>query len=77
MFELTFGKYSVARKPIINGGAIRPIGLLFIILIAWRKSLKSVRTNIYIMEFCDKFSMQLFKTTQLYELNATIFLLCL
>ena len=28
MFELTFGKFSMARKPIINGGAIRPICLL-------------------------------------------------
>ena len=27
--KLTFGKFSVARKPIINGGAIRPGGLLF------------------------------------------------
>ena len=26
---LTFGKFSVSRKPIINGGAIRPVGLLF------------------------------------------------
>ena len=29
MFQLTFGKLSVSRKPIINGGAIRPTGLLF------------------------------------------------
>ena len=28
MFELTFGKFSMARKPIINGGAIRPTCLL-------------------------------------------------
>ena len=28
---LTFGKFSVSRKPIINGGAIRPVGLLFIL----------------------------------------------
>ena len=35
MFELTstlpnftFGKFSVVRKPIVNGGAIRPTGLL-------------------------------------------------
>ena len=27
--KLTFGKFSVARKPIINGGAIRPGGLLY------------------------------------------------
>ena len=27
--KLTFNKFSVARKPIINGGAIRPGGLLF------------------------------------------------
>ena len=27
MFELTFGQFSVARKPIINGGAIRPLVL--------------------------------------------------
>ena len=27
---LTFGKFSVSRKPIINGGAIRSVGLLFI-----------------------------------------------
>ena len=26
---LTFGKFSVSRKPIMNGGAIRPVGLLF------------------------------------------------
>ena len=26
----TFSKFSVARKPIINGGAIRPGGLLFL-----------------------------------------------
>ena len=26
---LTFGKFSVFRKPIINGGAIRPVGLLY------------------------------------------------
>ena len=25
---LTFGKFSVSRKPIMNGGAIRPVGLL-------------------------------------------------
>ena len=25
---LTFGKFSVSRKPIINGRAIRPVGLL-------------------------------------------------
>ena len=31
--HLTFGKFSVARKPIINGGAIRPGGLLF----TWRQ----------------------------------------
>ena len=29
MFKLTFGKFSVARKPIMNGGAIKPGGLLF------------------------------------------------
>ena len=28
MFELAFGKFSIARKPIISGGAIRPSGLL-------------------------------------------------
>ena len=28
-FNLIFGKFSVARKLILNGGAIRPIGLLF------------------------------------------------
>ena len=33
MFELTFGKFSIARKPIINGGAIRPTGLLFTIFV--------------------------------------------
>ena len=27
---LTFGKFSVSRKPIMNGGAIRPVGLLFL-----------------------------------------------
>ena len=30
MFELAFGKFSMARKPIISGGAIRPTGLLSI-----------------------------------------------
>ena len=30
MFELTFGKFAMARKPIINGGAIRPTSLLFV-----------------------------------------------
>ena len=25
---LTFGKFSASRKPIISGGAIRPVGLL-------------------------------------------------
>ena len=29
---LTFGIFSVSRKPIINGGAIRPVGLLLIII---------------------------------------------
>ena len=28
-FNFIFGKFSVARKLILNGGAIRPIGLLF------------------------------------------------
>ena len=28
MFELTFGYLLMARKPIINGGDIRPTGLL-------------------------------------------------
>ena len=27
--KLTFSQFAVARKPIINGGAIRPGGLLF------------------------------------------------
>ena len=27
---LTFGKFAVSRKPIINGGDIRPVGLLFL-----------------------------------------------
>ena len=27
--RLELGKFSVSRKPIINGGAIRPVGLLF------------------------------------------------
>ena len=27
--SFTFGQFAVARKPIINGGAVRPIGLLF------------------------------------------------
>ena len=30
-FNFIFGQFSVARKLILNGGAIRPIGLLFII----------------------------------------------
>ena len=28
-FNFIFGQFSVARKLILNGGAIRPIGLLF------------------------------------------------
>ena len=28
-FNLIFGQFSVARKLILNGGAIRPIGLLY------------------------------------------------
>ena len=28
-FNFIFGKFSVARKLILNGGAIRPTGLLF------------------------------------------------
>ena len=31
-FNFIFGQFSVARKLILNGGAIRPIGLLFIIV---------------------------------------------
>ena len=30
-FNFIFGQFSVARKLILNGGAIRPTGLLFII----------------------------------------------
>ena len=29
-FNFIFGQFSVARKLILNGGAIRPIGLLFL-----------------------------------------------
>ena len=29
-FNFIFGQFSVARKSILNGGAIRPTGLLFI-----------------------------------------------
>ena len=29
-FNFIFGQFSVARKLILNGGAIRPIGLLFV-----------------------------------------------
>ena len=32
--KLTFSNFSVARKPIINGGAIRPGGLLF--FVCWK-----------------------------------------
>ena len=35
MFELNFGKFSMARKPIINGGAIRPTDLLFHNFMIW------------------------------------------
>ena len=31
--KLTVGNFSVARKPITNGGAIRPGGLLFIFVV--------------------------------------------
>ena len=31
---LTFGKFYVSRKPIINGGAIRPVGLLLMYLVS-------------------------------------------
>ena len=34
-FNFIFGKFSVARKLILNGGAIRPIGLLFGIRLLW------------------------------------------
>ena len=35
---LTFGKFSVSRKPIINGGVIRPVGLLFLIEIQFNEN---------------------------------------
>ena len=37
-FELTFGKFSVSRKPITNGGAIRPTGLLSLYYCVWTLS---------------------------------------
>ena len=34
-FNFSFGQFSVARKLILNGGAIRPIGLLFGMRLLW------------------------------------------
>ena len=34
-FNFIFGQFSVARKLILNGGAIRPIGLLFNEIVAF------------------------------------------
>ena len=37
-FNFIFGQFSVARKLILNGGAIRPIGLLFMIFLNIEKN---------------------------------------
>ena len=36
-FNFIFGQFSVARELILNGGAIRPIGLLFIHPVVYEK----------------------------------------
>ena len=43
MFELTFGTFSVARKPIINGGAIRPL--------VWENGMKCKRAHFDLSTF--------------------------
>ena len=45
-FNFIFGQFSVARKLILNGGAIRPIGLLYCL-----NFVKSRFTVVYILRF--------------------------
>ena len=53
-FTFIFGQFSVARKLILNGGAIRPIGLLFINI---RKTIQHIPitwcTYMYLQHFED------------------------
>ena len=52
--NLTFGRFSVARKPNIDGGAIRPTGLLFKYKVyRWTYLLKMQITCILEYCFCE------------------------
>ena len=49
-FNLIFGQFSMARKLILNGGAIRPTGLLLMYLVSSGFSFKPTATSIILID---------------------------
>ena len=50
-FNTKFCQFSVARKLILNGGAIRPIGLLFSSCATWQRSFSNADLSVGVVVF--------------------------